>query len=91
MHVVQTTDSSNAIKQLDWEGITGRVKQLLELQDERVKQLLELQDERVKHLLELQDQRSEHLLRAIDAKLVAMDRKITTSDNPSKSRVVFTQ
>ena len=47
MHIVQATDSSNAIEQLEWEGITGRVKQLLELQDERVKHMFELQDERV--------------------------------------------
>ena len=67
MHIVQTTDSSTGITQLEWEGITGRVKQLLELQDDRVKQLLELQDERVtermEHLLELQHQRAASVFR----------------------------
>ena len=81
MHIVQPMDSSNGIKQQEWEGITGRVKQLLELQDERVndrmQQLLELQDERMKQLLRLQDERSNDLMRAIeslDAKLVATER-----------------
>ena len=69
MHIVHATDSSNGINHPDWEGITGRVKQLLELQDERVhdrmQHLLELQDERMKQLLRLQDER-------FDAKLAAM-------------------
>ena len=69
MHALEPADEDSAPAP-DWEGITGRVKQLLELQDERVKQLLKLQD-----------QRSENMLGAIeslDAKLVAIDRKITT-------------
>eukprot|EP01052_Picozoa_sp_SAG31_P028870 SAG31_NODE_2824_length_5038_cov_3.060336_1_plen_100_part_00 len=40
MHIVQATNSTNAAGHLEWEGITGRVKQLLELQDERLKQFL---------------------------------------------------
>ena len=42
MHIAQATDASDGMKQLEWEGITGRVKQLLELQDERVNRKLEL-------------------------------------------------
>lgn len=68
MHIVLAADSNNVTEELQWEGITGRVKQLLELQDERVKKLLQSQD-----------QRSENMLKAIesrlDAKLVAIDRK----------------
>ena len=62
MHIVQRTDSNTRITKLEWEGITGRVKQLLEMQDERVKRLLEMQDERVKQLFALQDERVKELL-----------------------------
>ena len=40
MHIVQAADLTSATRQPEWEGITGRVKQLLELQDERLKQFL---------------------------------------------------
>ena len=55
MHIVQTTDSYNGIKELEWEGITGRVKRLLVLQDARVEKLLD-------HKLELLDSKLEMLL-----------------------------
>ena len=67
MHIVRTTDASNNTRQLEWEGIAGRVKQLL--------------DERVKHLAELQDERTEQVLRSVerlDAKLVAMDKRLSS-------------
>ena len=63
MHIVQRTDSNTRVTKLGWEGITGRVKRLLEMQDERVKQLFALQDERVKELLELQHQRAASVFR----------------------------
>ena len=75
MHFVRASDS-RVTKQPDWEGITGRVKQLLELQDERVKQLLDMQEGRMRQLLASQDERSDNLMKAVerlDAKLASMD------------------
>ena len=65
MHIARLTGSSNANKH-GWEGITGRVKQLLESQDERV-------DKRVQRLLESQDVRVEQLL---DSKFELLENKM---------------
>eukprot|EP01050_Picozoa_sp_SAG11_P001392 SAG11_NODE_60_length_19094_cov_26.549566_7_plen_124_part_00 len=69
MHVVQTTDSSSDITEPQWEGITGRVKQLLELQDERVNQLLKLQDDRL----------NERMRQLLNNKFESLDSKTTRS------------
>ena len=46
MHIVEAADisTSSAQKNVEWEGITGRVKQLLEMQDRRVDSKFEAMD-----------------------------------------------
>ena len=69
MHIVEAADAPyDRMASMEWEGITGRVKQLLELQDRRAESNRELQDRRA--------DRMESKLEAVDSKLEAMDRKL---------------
>ena len=53
MHVAEAADisSSGARRDMEWEGITGRVKQLLEMQTAEVEAKIEAQTAEVKALL----------------------------------------
>ena len=70
MHVVEAADSShNRTASVEWEGITGRVKQLLEMQDRRADSKL---DSKLAVMQEAMDSKQE----VIDSKLEAMDSKL---------------
>ena len=53
MHIAEAADisSSGARRDMEWEGITGRVKQLLEMQTAEVEAKIEAQTAEVKALL----------------------------------------
>jgi hypothetical protein len=74
MHIVEAADSSqDRTAGVEWEGITDRVKQLLEMQDRRTKHLLEMQDS-------TQDSKLEAVREAVESKLEADRESVEAMD-----------
>ena len=74
MHIVEAADTSETTVR-EWEGITGRVKQLLELQDQRVKCEFAEIGSRLDHV-DSNSHVMDSKFEAMDSKFEAMDSKL---------------
>jgi hypothetical protein len=69
MHIVEAADASqDRTASVEWEGITGRVKQLLEMQDRRSDSKLEAVENKFGSKLEAVESKLDSKLEALDSK-----------------------